>query len=308
MREPALKSIADVEVAGKNVLIRGDLDVEDGDNPRVQSVREIVQLVQTKGAAGVRVIGHRETEYPICDQLRREFPNAEFDDQLRTDPGEKANDEEFAKRLAEGFDVYVNEAFAVAHRPHASIIGLPKVMKAMGKEVCAGPRFEKELEMLDQALGRPGHKLLVAAGVKTDKVGYIARLEAKFDMILAGGKLPLLGVAAGPKIKVATLREDGLDIDDESIQQFKVEIDRAETIVAAGVMGKYEDPGAQRGTREVLEAIAGSSAYKLAGGGDIETAISNFGLAEKFDWISVGGGAMLEYLAAGTLVGLEAIS
>ena len=106
---------------------------------------------------------------------------------------------------------------------------------------------------------------------------------------------------------MAKLREDGLDIDEETIRLFKVEIDQAETIVAAGVMGKYEDEKAMKGTKEVLEAIAQASAYKLAGGGDIEAAISKFGLAHKFDWISVGGGAMLEYLAAGSLVGMEAV-
>jgi 3-phosphoglycerate kinase len=73
-------------------------------------------------------------------------------------------------------------------------------------------------------------------------------------------------------------------------------------------MGKYEDPGAVAGTKAILEAIANNEkAYKVAGGGDIETAISTYGLTEKFDWISVGGGAMLEFLATGTLVGIEAV-
>lgn len=307
MKERLLKSIADAEVSGKAVLIRGDLDVEDRENPRVQSVRSVVRLVVNKGAVGVKVIGHRETDYFICDDLRLDFPGVEFDDQLRVDPGEKANDKEFARKLSEGWDVYVNESFAVSHRKHASLDALPRVMRAMGKEVYAGPRLIREMEMLDQVLTRQGVKLLAAAGVKENKIEEIKKLEPKFDTILVGGRLPLMGGLTSPKMRLATLREDGLDIDDETIRLFKVEIDQAETIVAAGVMGKYEEEGAEKGTKEILEAICASSAYKVAGGGDIETAIGKYDLSEKFDWISVGGGAMLEYLASGTLPGIEAL-
>ena len=72
-------------------------------------------------------------------------------------------------------------------------------------------------------------------------------------------------------------------------------------------MGKYEDENASRGTKEILEAIANSGAYKVAGGGDIEAAISKFGLSEKFDWISVGGGAMIEFLTKKTLPGVQSL-
>ena len=308
MKERLLKNIADADLSGKTVLIRGDLDVEDRENPRVQSVRSVVRLVINRGAIKVKVIGHRETDYFICDDLRRDFSGVEFDDQLRADPGEKANDTEFARKLGEGWDVYVNESFAVSHRKHASLDALPRLMRATGGEVYAGPRMIREMEMLDQALTRPGTRLLVAAGIKENKIEEINKLEPKFDVILVGGKLPLMGGLTGPKMRLAKLREDGLDIDDETIRLFKVEIDQAETIVAAGVMGRYEEEGASQGTKEILEAIAGSSAYKIAGGGDIETAIGTYNLSEKFDWISVGGGAMLEYLATGTLPGIEALA
>lgn len=294
-----LPSISEVEVAGKAVLVRGDLDVEDGENPRVDAVREVIKRLSDEGAGKIRVIGHRETNFDICIQLRGEFPEVEFDDQLRVDPGEKADDEEYAKKLAEGWDVYVNEAFATSHRKHASIDALPRWMKKNKRWVCLGMRFEKEIEMLSLVWDKPGRRVLVIGGVKIeDKQKFAENMKDKFAAVLKGGLLP--GVI---------LRPDGLDIADETINKYGEEISTAEVILAAGVMGKYEDPGAVKGTKSVLEAIANNEkAYKVAGGGDIETAISTYGLTEKFDWISVGGGAMLEYLAMGTLVGIEALS
>lgn len=271
--------------------------MDDGDNPRVRSVIDIVRYLTGRGADEIKVIGHRETDYPICDDLRRMFPEVEFDDELRNNPGEKENDEEFAKSLSDGWDVYVNEAFAVSHRKHASLVKLPEVMKAEGKTVAIGLRFETEMEQLAQVWNRPGKRVLVIGGTKVeDKEQFAERMRDRFAAVLKGGLLP--GVQ---------LRPDGLDISDEAIEQYKQVIRTAEVILAAGVMGKYEDPACERGTREILTAIAASRAFKVAGGGDIEMAISTFGLTDKFDWISVGGGAMLVYLGTGTLPGLEAV-
>jgi phosphoglycerate kinase len=295
-----IKTVDELKIEGKAVLVRGDLDVEDGENPRVNSVRNIVKTLVCRDAKRVKVIGHRETKYPICDQLRSEFPGVEFDDGLRLDPGEKANSEEFARRLAERWDVYINEAFATSHRKHTSFDTLPRHMKSEGKEVGLGMRFVVEMEKLDRVkeLLKSGCKsVLVIGGVKIeDKEKFTQTMKDKFSAVLKGGLLP--GVR---------LRPDGLDISDEAIEEYERVISGAELVLAAGVMGKYEEEGSSKGTKTTLEAIANSTAYKVAGGGDIEMAISTYGLTEKFDWISVGGGAMLEYLAMGTLPGIEAL-
>jgi len=297
MKGQSLKSIKEIDVVGKNVLVRGDLDVDDKDNPRTESVRQAVKYLLENGAKKIKVIGHSETQYRVVDDLRREFPEVEFDDRLRDNPGEKGNSEKFAAQLAEGWDVYVNESFAVSHREHASLVALPKLMKQEGKPVCIGLRFGLELKKLTQVWEKPGRRILVIGGIKIDhKQKFVEDMKDKFSAILIGGKLP--GV---------NLRPDGLDISDEAINNYIHEISSAEVILAAGVMGKYEDESSNKGTKLVLEAIAGSHAYKIAGGGDIERAIDMFGLTDKFDWISVGGGAMLEYLATGTLPGIEAI-
>ena len=297
-----IKSLAEAELTGKMVLVRGDFDVDDGNNPRANSIRELVNWLISKNAGVIRVIGHSETSYDLAAQLKTEFPKVGFDAGIRKDPREKENNMGFAEELADRWDVYINEAFATSHRKHTSIMMLPQVFKRDNKEVYIGFRFEKELEMLDKvslSLSQSLRSVLVIGGVKIDdKQKFAEDMGAKFSAVLKGGLLP--GV---------DLRPDGLDLSDEAIFEYCRVISEAEVILAAGVMGKYEDPGAAKGTKAILEAIANNTnAYKVAGGGDIEMAISTYGLAEKFDWISVGGGAMLVYLGSGTLPGLEAVA
>lgn len=320
MRGALPKSLKEADLNGKSVLVRGDFDVDDGHNPRADSIRELVKMLMDKSAGVIRVIGHSETNYDLAAQLKSEFPNVGFDAGLRKDPREKANDMGFAEELAEDWDVFVNEAFATSHRKHASILMLPQVFKRDNREVYLGPRFERELERLGEVWDTPGERILVIGGVKVDdKAEFAINMAEKFEYVLTGGKLPeflntkseILNSRQIPnsKFKLANLREDGLDIADEAIVEYCRIISEAEVILAAGVMGKYEDDSSSAGTRKVLQAIADNTkAYKVAGGGDIEMAISTYGLTDKFNWISVGGGAMLVYLGTGTLPGLEAIT
>jgi 3-phosphoglycerate kinase len=293
-----LPSLRNVDVDGKKVLVIGAFDVDDADNPRANSIRAIVEYLKAEKASKIKVIGHCETDFDLAGQLSKEYADVEFDSSVRKDPREKENNEEYAKELASDFDVYTNEDFATSHRKYTSFAALPLYMKSRGKEVCAGMRFEKELEMLSTVWDHPGRRILVIGGTKVDdKQKFVEDMKDKFAVILKGGLLP--GV---------DLRPDGLDITDEAINQYIKEIQTAEVILAAGVMGKYEDPACQKGTEMVLTAIANNTnAYKVAGGGDIEMAISSYGLTKKFNWISVGGGAMLVYLSTGTLPGIEAL-
>jgi 3-phosphoglycerate kinase len=294
---PKLPVIRDLDLAGKKVLIRGDFDVDSGVNPRADAIRKIVELVRNSGAAGVKVIGHCETEYDLAGELAREYPGVIFDSTLRKDPGEKENSEEYAAKLATGWDVYINEAFATSHRQHCSVDALPRLMKKNGRPVAVGLRFEKEIEVLSGIFNKDGKKILVIGGAKAgDKEKASIDLAPKFDAVLKGGLL------TGVK-----LRGDGMDLADETIENYKKIISDAGLVVVAGPMGKFEDPGSEKGTKEVFTAAAESRAYKVAGGGDTELAINTFGLAAKFDRISVGGGAMLVYLSTGTLPGIEAV-
>ena len=303
-----IKIISEVETEGKQVLVRADLEVEAGESgQRFLAAKEIVSYLESKGAGRIKVIGHEGREW-VAEHL-----GVETIRDIREDPREEENSEQMARELAEGFDIYVNEAFATSHRRHTSICALPEVMANQEKEVCIGLRFAKEMEMLSQVLNKPGRKLLAVSGIKVkDKLGYAVRLAPRFDKVILGGRIPAEYSKYDYKIPdnfmLAKLREDMLDLDEGTIEMFKSEIEKADVIVVAGVMGKFEDPAAEKGTKEIMTAIANNGrAYKVLGGGDGESAIVKYGLRDKFDWVSVGGGAMLEFLAAGTLVGLEAV-
>ncbi|MCL4386986.1 phosphoglycerate kinase [Patescibacteria group bacterium] len=329
---------SDLDVRGKRVIVRMDLDVDE-DYTRLEFAEETLDYLVRKMARLI-IIGHKgrpEGEKlpelslaPIAEVLGGvvgEKVNFFHDtvgyevkkkvemlgegeilllENLRFEEGEEKNDETFSRDLAKLGEIYVNEAFAVSHRAHASIVGIPKFLPHF-----AGFRFVKEVESLNRVLVSPRRPVvLVIGGIKQDKVEYIKSFTKIADKILVGGRLPILFGDANPdpgKVIMAQLIPDTEDITIHTVERFKEEIAKAGTIVVAGVQGKYEDEGHRQGSLEVFSAIAASAAFKVAGGGDAEAAITEFGLNDKFDWISVGGGAMLEFLAKGTLPGLESL-
>lgn len=229
--------------------------------------------------------------------------------------GEEKNDPVFARDLAEisGGGVYVNEAFAVSHRDNASITGIPKILERK----YAGLRLTAEIEHLSKITSNPKRPLVILiSGIKDDKLKMVEHMAALADKVLVGGRLPEYieklessgtQLSHNEKIVIARLNPDKEDITMKSIELFEEELFKAKTIVLAGVLGKVEDDGHQLGTRRVFEAVANAQAYKVAGGGDTEAALSKFRLTDKFSWISVGGGAMLEFLNKGTLPGIGAL-
>jgi 3-phosphoglycerate kinase len=232
---------------------------------------------------------------------------------LRFNPGEEGNDENFAKEIASWGDAYVNEAFASSHRDHASIVGVPKLLPH-----AAGFRFEKEVETLSKVFENAEHPVVfLLSGVKEDKLNYLEGIKKISDKVLIGGRLPdymgdekLVSVRSrreNEQVIVGNLTMDKEDITLNTIERFEKEIAKAKTTVVSGPLGKYEDEGHRQGTEKVFKAIAASPAYKIAGGGDTEKALQVLSVVEGFDWISVGGGAMLEFLTKKTLPGIEAL-
>jgi phosphoglycerate kinase len=296
-----LPVVNEADVAGKNVMVRADLDVELGlglaEIPRIAAAAEIGNWLLENKAAKVKIMGHGGKGI-IASWLERSFKGpVEIDDNLRADPREEENDGGFATNLIEGWDIYVNEAFATSHRKHASIVMAPRLMRDRGNPVYAGMRFVKEVGMLEEVWKKPGKKMLIIGGAKAaDKAPVAEKLAQKFDFMLKGGLMP--GVS---------LRPDGLDLSDEAIEAYVEAISQADVIVVAGPLGKFEEEDSERGTKTVYTAVANSKAYKVAGGGDTEAALRKFELKDKFDWISVGGGSMLQLLADGTLPGIEAL-
>jgi 3-phosphoglycerate kinase len=326
-----LPKLTDLDVAGKRVLLRLDLDTNpDPDDLRIKSSTETLDYLKEKGAK-IIIIAHRGRPKGKIDKqsLASQSPGeslslklfqpifdkwgARVEENLRFDPGEESNDPEFAKKMASLGDCYVNEAFASSHREHTSIVGLPKLLPH-----AAGFRFIKEVENLSKVLENPKRPVVfLLSGVKEDKLSYLEGIKKFADKILVGGRLPdymgdekLISVklrAESEKVMVGNLNQDKEDITLNTIDIFIKEIKKAGTIVVSGPLGKYEDEGHRQGTERVFKGVAASSAFRVAGGGDTEKAITVLNLSNGFDWISVGGGAMLEFLVNGTLPGIKAL-
>jgi phosphoglycerate kinase len=314
-----LPKLENQDLKGKKVLVRTDLDVDEKEDYRLQALLPTLKLLNEKGAE-IILIGHRGRPEgkvveelkmkPVEERLRQITEGINFSilENLRFDPGEEANDSAFTQKLASLGNFYVNESFATSHRNAASITGLPKLLPH-----AAGLRFEEEVENLSKVFENPQKPVVfLISGVKEDKLSSVEPLKKIADKILIAGRLPdYLGddhpLRKDSQVIVAGLIPDKEDITLNSIEKFKQEIDKAGTVVVAGPMGKYEDEGHRQGTKGVFEAVINSSAFKVAGGGDSVAAINLLGLGSKFDWISVGGGAMLEFLVKGTLPGIEAL-
>ncbi len=312
-----IPKLEDMDVNGKRIVVRADLDFDPSDttNLRLTSLTQTLDCIKEKGGQ-IILIGHRgRPEGKVVESLSLmpfkplfERWNPQLEENLRFDPGEESNDIEFAKRLSTLGDVYVNEAFGVSHRNHASVVALPSLLPH-----AAGFRFLQEIEKLNKVVVGPKRPVIsIISGLKEDKLSYINDFLKFSERILIGGRLPDLIEDESPlrrdsRIIVASLIPDKEDITIHSMESFELEIKSAGTIVLSGPIGKFEDEGHRQGTSRILSSIVESDAFKIAGGGDTERAISIFNLGDKFDWISTGGGAMLEFLAKGSLPGLAAL-
>ena len=229
-----------------------------------------------------------------------------FGENLRFYAEEEANNLDLFEVLVGKCQAYVNDAFAVAHRSHASIM-LYRVMPAF-----YGLSFIEETEKIEKVLTAERPLVVILGGAKEDKMDYIGSLLTIADRVLVGGKLPQLAsqfsisnLQFSNKLVTGTLSNNGLDIDGETIGKFKEIINTAKTVVWAGAMGFYEDPVNRRGTEEIADAVANCQGYKIIAGGDTAASVRNLGLIDKIDYVCSGGGVMLEYLTKGTLAAWE---
>jgi len=332
-----IKYLTNYNPENKRVLLRLDLDLPENngafDTTRMEDSYETLRYLWREKAQHVTVIAHRGHEpkptkafslAPIADLLyeglltqtgfkkaKREQLEEWMDvlENLRFDPREEANNPAFAAELAQNQDVFVNDAFATAHREHASIVGLPKLLPTV-----FGFQFETEMAALKKVTETPKRPFVfVLGGAKLEtKMPLIEKMADLVDVILLGGKLAVEARAQNYKQRrmiVAELTEDNLDISVKAAEQFERFITDAKTIVWNGPMGKFEDPAHMAGTSYVANAIARTSAFKVLGGGDTEAAVTMLKINEgkAFSHISAGGGAMLYYLAYRRLPALDAV-
>ncbi|PIN76247.1 phosphoglycerate kinase [Candidatus Woesearchaeota archaeon CG10_big_fil_rev_8_21_14_0_10_37_12] len=378
-----MKSIKDVTVQDKRVLLRADLDIpiENGtivDDTRIKAALETIKYL-LKRKAKVIIAGHlgrpdgkinedlrmlpvaarlsRLLKKPVnyqldcignfIEQASRELNNGQIMllENIRFHKEEEQNSKAFAKKLASLADIYVNDAFATSHRKHASIDAITYYLKGY-----AGLQFEKEVKTIKSILKKPKNPYIaIIGGVKiTTKIGAIKTLLKKVDAILLGGAMifafyKALGKEIGTSIcdkDNATLAKtllklgkkkiilptdimintgktvsvynipknaSGLDIGPETQQTYSEIIKKAKTIIWNGPMGKFEYKKFEKGTKTIAQAIAKSKATSLVGGGNTEEAVKKFGLTNKYNHVSTGGGAMLELIEKEMLAGIKAL-
>ena len=345
MRLP--RSVRDADVAGKTVLVRADLNVplEDGrvaDDTRIRASLPTLRLLLDNGAAEVLVCSHlgrpkAHDQQFVMEPVAARVADLVGDDRVRVlentrfNPGETRNDEGFARELAEGCDVYVNDAFGSAHRAHSSTEAVARLLPAY-----AGLLLLSELEHLGRLLGdveRPF--VLVSGGSKVDdKLGVLQNLGGKADTVLIGGKMaeqlrvgnPLAFEVELPSdvVGAAEFAADaeagiyavddlpdawlGLDIGPETRRRFAAKLADARTIFWNGPMGVFEWPAFAAGTTAVAQAVAANErAFSVVGGADSVRALNEAGLAGNVSWVSTGGGASLELLEGKELPGVAVI-
>ncbi len=340
------RSVRDANVTGKCVLVRADLNVplEGGrvaDDTRIRASLPTLRDLLDRGAAHVAVCSHLgrpkgpDPDFaiePVAARLHELLPDERIEvlENTRFDAGETKNDPETARRLADGIDIYVNDAFGSAHRAHASTEGVARLLPAY-----AGLLLEEELEMLGRLLGDVEKPfVLVAGGAKVDdKLGVLVSVGRRADAVLVGGKMaeqlrgdnPLPYDAELPTdvVAAAAFEPDadsrvvpyddlpegwlGLDIGPETSSRFGERIRGARTVFWNGPMGVFEWPRFADGTKAIAQAVAEADAFTVVGGGDSVRAIQELGLADRVSWVSTGGGASLELLEGKELPGVAAI-
>ncbi|MGQ5522800.1 phosphoglycerate kinase [Chitinimonas sp. PSY-7] len=380
------KKLTDLALAGKKVLIRVDMNVplkdgKIGDDTRIRASLATIEHC-LKAGAGVILMTHlgRPTEGSVTEEdklapvakrlgelLGRDVPVitdwAGFQikagelvllENIRTNVGEKKNNDELGQRYAALCDIFVNDAFGTAHRAEASTHAVAKFAPV----ACAGLLMAAELDALGKALAQPTRPLVaIVAGSKVStKLTILESLADKVDQLIVGGGIAnTFLLAEGRQIGkslaepdlldqarsvIAKIRARGgdvplptdvvvgqkfdanevavtkplnavtdsdmiFDIGPDSAKALADVVAKAGTIVWNGPVGVFEFDQFGKGTEALARAIAASSAFSIAGGGDTLAAVAKYGITEQVGYISTGGGAFLEFLEGKVLPAVE---
>jgi len=341
-----LPKLENLQVEGKKIIVRADLDIEIKNEElfRLQALLPTLKYLLEKNTK-ILLIGHKGRPNGvsnlalslkgIVEILKDLLPSSDigfieyaplsefakikkdFDagrskitllENLRFWPEEESNDFNFSQKLASLGDYFINEAFAVSHRKHASIVGIPQFLKG-----AFGFRFCEEVENLSRVFENPEKPVIaIISGLKEDKLSYINGLLKFCDQVLIAGRLPDYiddenELRTNKDVLIADLNPDKEDITIHSIENFEKEIEKAKTILLSGPIGKYEEETHILGTERIFKKVAESKGWKVAGGGDTQKAIMTLSIVEGFDWISIGGGAFLDFITKKTLPGIKAL-
>ena len=264
---------------------------------------------------------------------------------LRLDDRETENDSEFSKYLSSFGDIYVNDAFAVSHRAHASVVGITKYLPSyigllVADEIknlslalkpkhpflfiLGGAKFETKMPLMKKFMKIADHVFVGGVlakdffhdeGIEVGK-SFVDTYSFKLTPLLKKGKIILptdvvVKNGNGNKTPVKDINELSsvdriVDVGPETIKNLAPIIKTAKLIVWNGPLGYYEE-GFDKGTIALLKAISESRATSIIGGGDTAAVVEKLGLNKKLSFVSTGGGATLDYLVDGRLIGIDAI-
>jgi len=376
-----VRTLDDLDVEGKRVLVRVDFNVpldEDRritDDARIRAALPTLRELRSRGAARLILLAHlgrpkgRDEKFslrPAAERLGEllevevalapdldDVPEAEvvMVENVRFFEGETKNSSDLAQRYAALADVYVNDAFGSAHRAHASTEAVAHLLPS-----AAGRLLQREVETLNGILEDPRRPLVaVVGGAKvTDKIGVLEAFLDRADTVLIGGamcfpffkaqghsvgsslceeegidparavmdnaKLELPSdLVAGREFKADTEVKElsevdvpdgwmGLDVGEGTAERYTATIAAAGTVFWNGPMGAFELAPFAAGTKAVAEAMAATDATTVVGGGDSAAALAQFGLADRVDHLSTGGGASLELIEGKELPGVKALT
>lgn len=363
-------SIKHVDLEGKKVIMRVDFnvgfnsdgDLEESSAHRIHSIMESLEYLHQRAEKVFLIshIGRKKTDSlkkvfnyiseKIDIAFIADFSKESVDAAIKAEQKiilfentraydeEKENNISFLQELISASDCFVNEAFSVSHRKHASIHGIAEKMNSY-----IGLHFLQEYQSLSELQNFKEKKTLLLGGAKFGtKLALVEKFAQDFDYILLGGALanPFLRargfeigksfsdnsvdvkkLAFNEKIilpldyvdqygdiaKIDEVRGEDviLDIGPETVELFSQILNHSDVVIWNGPMGKYED-GFDQGTEHIFEKI-NADIYSVIGGGDSVSVLLSSGFEEKFSFVSTAGGAMLEFLLYTNLVALDAI-
>jgi phosphoglycerate kinase len=371
---PLLKNLTEKDLKGKNVLLRTgfNLPIKDGrviDNFRLKKSLPTLSFLKESGAKIFCISHHSDEKQSLevvskelnslistrfgGDVLKFDFNNENVNEgevilfeNLRFHPEEENNSKDFAKALANHADIYVNDAFSVSHRDHASITTVAEMLPTY-----AGLLFEEEVAKLSAVFAPKRPFLFVLGGGKPkSKFHLIKKFLNRTDVIFAGGALAhiflkhkgyeignsiyeevadkemldelihsgkvmipsdvAVETPTGPLYKSPNeVKKDEkiLDIGPKTIEKLKAIVPEMEFIVWNGPLGDYLIEGFDEGTKSFAHILADYKLETIVGGGDTIAVINKEEIRDRFSFVSTGGGAMLEFFSEGTLPGIKAL-
>lgn len=358
---------------GKRVLVRVDWNVPLNDYREIADLSRYnvtVPFLKHLSSAGAKIIimthfGEKgESLLPVANHVTKDLNfisfNPSFDfgeletasrsledgkgillENVRLFEGETENLSSLAQSFSQLGEVFINDAFSVSHREHASVVGVAKIMLSY-----FGPTFARELEHLEKALAPKPPALFIVGGAKiSTKLALIKQYLDKGVKVFVGGAMvhniwkekgleigkslydptyklsenfvhhPLLltpkdvVLSTGETVTIDKIPTDGVVVDcgNQTVEMLSSLMALSNTVIANGPLGLYEK-GWLHGSEQILTKLATSTASSYIGGGDTVTVAHTLHLLDKFTFVSLGGGAMLDYLASGTLPGIDAVT